>query len=105
MPAPHIDPEPGAAEAPVDENGSAAAAAARVYLSGHEADEARHDLDTEHDGGVPRTGPLESPGGSPAAPAATRLPVGGVHAWRRDGEHHQWNPETIATVQHAVRYG
>src|ERR687895_692024 len=20
------------------------------------------------------------------------LPVGGVYAWRRDGEHHQWNP-------------
>src|SRR3954464_15445523 len=34
-----------------------------------------------------------------------RLPVGGVHAWRRDGEHHQWNPETIATLQHAVRAG
>jgi glutamate synthase domain-containing protein 2/glutamate synthase domain-containing protein 1/glutamate synthase domain-containing protein 3 len=34
-----------------------------------------------------------------------RLPVGGVHAWRRDGEHHQWNPETIATLQHAVRHG
>jgi glutamate synthase domain-containing protein 2/glutamate synthase domain-containing protein 1/glutamate synthase domain-containing protein 3 len=31
------------------------------------------------------------------------LPVGGVYAWRRDGEHHQWNPETIALIQHAVR--
>jgi glutamate synthase domain-containing protein 2/glutamate synthase domain-containing protein 1/glutamate synthase domain-containing protein 3 len=31
------------------------------------------------------------------------LPVGGVYAWRRDGEHHIWNPETIALVQHAVR--
>ena len=31
------------------------------------------------------------------------LPVGGVYAWRRDGEHHVWNPETIALVQHAVR--
>ncbi len=30
-------------------------------------------------------------------------PVGGVYAWRRDGEHHMWNPETIALVQHAVR--
>src|SRR5436190_487231 len=34
-----------------------------------------------------------------------RLPIGGVHQWRRGGEHHQWNPETIATVQHAVRAG
>ena len=24
------------------------------------------------------------------------LPVGGVYAWRRDGEHHMWNPETVA---------
>ena len=26
-----------------------------------------------------------------------------LYAWRRDGEHHQWNPETIALLQHAVR--
>ena len=31
------------------------------------------------------------------------LPVGGVYAWRRDGEQHMWNPETIAALQHAVR--
>ena len=24
------------------------------------------------------------------------LPVGGIYAWRRDGEKHMWNPETIA---------
>ncbi len=33
------------------------------------------------------------------------LPVGGIYAWRRDGEHHMWNPETIAALQHAVRDG
>jgi glutamate synthase domain-containing protein 2/glutamate synthase domain-containing protein 1/glutamate synthase domain-containing protein 3 len=33
------------------------------------------------------------------------LPVGGVYAWRRDGEHHMWNPDTIALLQHAVRAG
>src|SRR5918997_747897 len=33
------------------------------------------------------------------------LPVGGVYAWRRDGEHHMWNPETIALLQQAVRHG
>ena len=33
------------------------------------------------------------------------LPVIGLYAWRRDGEHHQWNPETIALLQHAVRDG
>jgi glutamate synthase domain-containing protein 2/glutamate synthase domain-containing protein 3 len=31
------------------------------------------------------------------------LPVGGIYAWRRDGERHMWNPETIALLQHAVR--
>jgi glutamate synthase domain-containing protein 2/glutamate synthase domain-containing protein 3 len=31
------------------------------------------------------------------------LPVGGVLQWRRDGEEHIWNPETIALLQHAVR--
>jgi glutamate synthase (NADPH/NADH) large chain/glutamate synthase (ferredoxin) len=35
----------------------------------------------------------------------TLLPVGGVYAWRREGEHHMWNPETIALLQHAVRHG
>jgi glutamate synthase domain-containing protein 2/glutamate synthase domain-containing protein 1/glutamate synthase domain-containing protein 3 len=37
------------------------------------------------------------------APHDDLLPVGGVYAWRRDGEHHMWNPDTIALVQHAVR--
>jgi len=37
------------------------------------------------------------------APQDELLPVGGIYAWRRDGEHHMWNPETIALVQHAVR--
>ncbi len=31
------------------------------------------------------------------------LPVGGVLQWRRDGELHVWNPDTIAKLQHAVR--
>ena len=31
------------------------------------------------------------------------LPVGGVLQWRRDGERHNWNPDAIATLQHAVR--
>ena len=33
------------------------------------------------------------------------LPVVGLYAWRRDGEHHAWNPDTIALLQHAVRHG
>ncbi|MHB1537261.1 MAG: glutamate synthase large subunit [Solirubrobacteraceae bacterium] len=46
----------------------------------------------------------------PYSPRRTRtssrerlLPVGGLYAWRRDGEHHMWNPETIPLMQHAVR--
>ena len=31
------------------------------------------------------------------------LPVGGFLQWRRDGELHAWNPDTIASLQHAVR--
>ena len=38
-------------------------------------------------------------------PADDLLPVVGLYAWRRDGEHHGWNPETIALLQHAVRGG
>ena len=33
------------------------------------------------------------------------LPVGGVLQWRRDGELHIWNPDTIARLQHAVARG
>ena len=33
------------------------------------------------------------------------LDVGGMYQWRRDGEHHLLNPETIWAVQSAVRLG
>ena len=33
------------------------------------------------------------------------LDEGGAYAWRKDGEHHQLNPQTIALLQHAVRSG
>jgi glutamate synthase domain-containing protein 2/glutamate synthase domain-containing protein 1/glutamate synthase domain-containing protein 3 len=33
------------------------------------------------------------------------LPVVGLFAWRREGEAHMWNPETISRLQHAVRSG
>jgi len=38
-------------------------------------------------------------------PAGDVLPVGGVYAWRRDGETHLWDPESVALLQHAVRHG
>jgi glutamate synthase (NADPH/NADH) large chain len=31
------------------------------------------------------------------------LPSGGRYQYRRDGEHHAWNPETLGQLQHAVR--
>src|SRR5437764_2867594 len=37
--------------------------------------------------------------------AGDAQPFGGVHMWRRDGEHHQWNPDTIAKLQHSVGHG
>ena len=36
-------------------------------------------------------------------PANQPLPMGGFYQWRRGGEHHQWNPETIGMLQHAAR--
>src|SRR3954467_11125246 len=36
-------------------------------------------------------------------PEGGLLPVGGIYAWRRDGEKHMWNPETIGLLQHSVR--
>src|SRR4051794_23361197 len=42
-------------------------------------------------------------GGNPSSESL--LPVGGIYAWRREGEHHTWNPETIALLQHSVRHG
>src|SRR3954465_2247856 len=40
-----------------------------------------------------------------AYPAAVSelLPAGGIYAWRRRGEVHGWNPETVAPLQHAAR--
>ncbi len=32
------------------------------------------------------------------------LENGGVYQWRRDGEYHMYNPDTVARLQHAVRY-
>ncbi|HEX3355612.1 MAG TPA: glutamate synthase large subunit [Tepidisphaeraceae bacterium] len=31
------------------------------------------------------------------------LDNGGQYQWRRDGEYHMWNPDTVAKLQHAVR--
>jgi glutamate synthase (NADPH) large chain len=39
------------------------------------------------------------------APRRRRLTVGGEYQWRRDGEVHLFNPETVFLLQHATRSG
>jgi glutamate synthase (ferredoxin) len=39
------------------------------------------------------------------APATADLPRGGEYQWRRDGEVHLFNPETVFRLQHATRTG
>ncbi len=39
----------------------------------------------------------------PGVAASLALDQGGELYWRRDGEFHQWNPQTIAALQRAVR--
>ncbi|MDP3968430.1 MAG: glutamate synthase large subunit, partial [Nocardioides sp.] len=39
------------------------------------------------------------------APAHRRLSVGGEYQWRREGEHHLFDPETVFRLQHATRAG
>ena len=40
-----------------------------------------------------------------ATPADRRLAVGGEYQWRRDGEIHLFDPETVFRLQHATRSG
>jgi glutamate synthase (NADPH) large chain len=39
---------------------------------------------------------------APPEPASLELEFGGEYQYRRDGEKHLWNPETIVKLQHAV---
>jgi len=41
------------------------------------------------------------PGGE--VPGSKRLPIGGEYQWRRDGEPHLFDPETVFALQHATR--
>ncbi len=38
-------------------------------------------------------------------PGNLGLDTGGQYKWRRAGEYHQYNPDTVSTLQHAVRTG
>ncbi|MEE8466151.1 MAG: glutamate synthase large subunit, partial [Dehalococcoidia bacterium] len=41
--------------------------------------------------------------GTPEIAANQDLPMGGAYQWRRGEEHHQWNPDAIAKLQHAAQ--
>jgi glutamate synthase (NADPH/NADH) large chain len=41
----------------------------------------------------------------PSERAHRELEVGGEYQWRREGEHHLFNPETVFKLQHATRTG
>jgi glutamate synthase (NADPH/NADH) large chain len=41
------------------------------------------------------------PGGE--VPGSKRLPIGGEYQWRRDGEPHLFDPETVFALQHSTR--
>src|SRR5262249_52814079 len=40
---------------------------------------------------------------STSGPEVPQLDGGGEVMWRRRGEHHMWNPETIQKLQHALK--
>src|SRR5207248_11239026 len=46
---------------------------------------------------------MERHGRAYPAGGAAVLPPGGVYAWRRSGELHQWSPDVVAQLQRAVR--
>jgi glutamate synthase domain-containing protein 2/glutamate synthase domain-containing protein 1/glutamate synthase domain-containing protein 3 len=61
---------------------------------------AREALD-RHARGYPRAKAAPPP--EEEAAEGPILPVGGVYAWRRGGERHMWDPETVARLQQVAR--
>ena len=64
----------------------------RSTIGGIRLDEVAHDAIAFHDTGF-------------AAQVDGLLPNNGLYAFRKDGEKHAWNPETISTLQLATRLG
>ena len=65
-------------------------------LGGIGLDELAEEVATRHRVAYP-TNPTER--------AHRDLEVGGEYQWRREGEHHLFNPETVFKLQHATRDG
>ena len=65
-------------------------------ISGIGLDEVAADVETRHRSAfLPR----------PEENAHRELDLGGEYKWRREGEYHLFNPETIFKLQHATRSG
>ena len=65
-------------------------------LGGVDLDVIHAEVLARHDVAYPPTG---------ISPAHRRLNVGGEYQWRREGEPHLFDPETIFRLQHATRNG
>ncbi len=65
-------------------------------LGGVELDTIAEEVARRHASAYPRGG---------IAPAHRELEIGGEYQWRREGEPHLFNPETVFRLQHATRTG
>ncbi|MDP9823473.1 glutamate synthase large subunit [Nocardioides massiliensis] len=65
-------------------------------LGGVELDVIAEEVARRHRTAYPRGG---------IAPAHRRLPVGGEYQWRREGEPHLFDPESVFRLQHSTRSG
>jgi len=65
-------------------------------LGGIGLDTIAREVEFRHDTAYPRGG---------ISPAHRRLEVGGDYQWRREGEPHLFDPETVFRLQHATRSG
>ncbi|GAA3822392.1 glutamate synthase large subunit [Nocardioides panacisoli] len=65
-------------------------------LGGIELDTVAEEVALRHAKAYPREG---------IAPAHRELEIGGEYQWRREGEPHLFNPETVFRLQHATRTG
>lgn len=71
-------------------------------IGGIRLEEVAKDAITFHDEGFPEK---ERENEDPDTAFSTQLPNHGLYAFRKDGEKHAWNPETISTLQLATRLG
>ncbi len=65
-------------------------------LGGIELDTIAEEVERRHTAAYPRRG---------IAPAHRELEIGGEYQWRREGEPHLFDPETVFRLQHATRAG